>query len=161
MAKKKSKKGTPSSTIVLNKRARFEYSIEDKFEAGLALQGWEVKALRLGKVNLAEAYVYIKDGEAWMSGCSILPLNTASTHVIANPTRIRKLLLNRRELDRLAGLVERQGYSIVPMAMYWKKSFVKLEIGLGKGKKAHDKREDTKEREWQIEKSRVMKHKVR
>ncbi|GLS84107.1 SsrA-binding protein SmpB [Paraferrimonas haliotis] len=161
MAKKKSKKGTSSSTIALNKRARFEYSIEDKYEAGLSLQGWEVKALRLGKVNLAEAYVYVRDGQAYMSGCTIQPLNTASTHVIADPTRIRKLLLNRRELDRLAGLVERQGYSIVPMAMYWKKSFVKLEIGLGKGKKAHDKRDDVKDREWQVEKGRVMKHKQR
>lgn len=161
MAKKNSKKSAnASATIARNKRATFEYRFEEKFEAGLSLMGWEVKSIRMGKINLSESYVMLKNGEAYLHGCNIVPLNTASTHVICDPIRVRKLLLNRRELDRLAGSVERQGYAIVPISMYWGKgTWVKIEIGLGKGKKEHDKREDTKQREWGIEKARIMKNK--
>ncbi|WP_025821956.1 SsrA-binding protein SmpB [Shewanella marina] len=161
MAKKNSKKSAnASATIARNKRATFEYRFEEKFEAGLSLMGWEVKSIRMGKINLSESYVMLKNGEAYLHGCNIVPLNTASTHVICDPIRVRKLLLNRRELDRLAGSVERQGYAIVPISMYWGKgTWVKIEIGLGKGKKEHDKREDTKQREWGIEKARIMKAK--
>ncbi len=163
MAKKNAKKSkNPPATIARNKRANFDYKFEEKFEAGLSLMGWEVKSIRVGKVNLSESYVFLRDGEAYLFGCTITPLNTASTHVVCDPMRDRKLLLNRRELDKLQGLVERQGYSIVPISMYWRKNaWVKLEIGLGKGKKEHDKRDDTKEREWKIEKSRTMKHAAR
>ncbi|GGB00386.1 SsrA-binding protein SmpB [Agarivorans gilvus] len=161
MSKKKSKQKAGSNTIALNKKARHEYRIEDKFEAGLELQGWEVKSMRTGKVNIAESYVYVRDGEAFISGLNIQPLISASTHVVADPTRIRKLLLNRRELDNLTGAVERQGYTIVATALYWKGSWAKLEIGLAKGKKDQDKREDIKDREWQRTKERVMKHNLR
>jgi SsrA-binding protein len=117
--------------------------------------------MRTGKVNIAESYVYVRDGEAFISGLNIQPLISASTHVVADPTRIRKLLLNRRELDNLTGAVERQGYTIVATALYWKGSWAKLEIGLAKGKKDQDKREDIKDREWQRTKERVMKHNLR
>ena len=130
-------------------------------EAGLELQGWEVKSLRAGKVNITESYVFIKNGEAFMSGAQIMPLEAASTHVVCNPTRIRKLLLNKRELEVLASKVERQGYTIVATSMYWKQAWVKVNIGLAKGKKEHDKRSDVKDREWKIDKERMMKHKVR
>ncbi|MFT5879558.1 MAG: SsrA-binding protein [Moritella sp.] len=159
MAKKKTKKS--ASSIAQNKTARFEYKIEDSFEAGLELQGWEVKSLRAGKVNITESYVFIKNGEAFVSGVQIMPLEAASTHVVCNPTRIRKLLLNKRELEVLAGKVERQGYTIVATSMYWKQAWVKLNIGLAKGKKEHDKRADVKDREWKIDKERMMKHKSR
>lgn len=161
MAKKNAKKSanTPA-TIARNKRATFEYRFDEKFEAGLSLMGWEVKSIRAGKVNLSESFVMLKNGEAFLHNCNITPLSAASTHVVCDPTRMRKLLLNRRELDRLAGLVERQGYAIVPISMYWRKgAWVKVEIGLGKGKKAHDKRDDIKQRDWAIEKARVMKSK--
>ncbi|BEU04242.1 SsrA-binding protein [Agarivorans sp. OAG1] len=161
MSKKKSKSKAGSNTIALNKKARHEYRIEDKFEAGMELQGWEVKSMRTGKVNIAESYVYVRDGEAFVSGLNIQPLISASTHVVADPTRIRKLLLNRRELDKLIGAVERQGYTIVATALYWKGSWAKLEVGLAKGKKDQDKREDEKDREWQRTKDRVMKHSFR
>jgi SsrA-binding protein len=159
MAKKKAKKS--ANTIAQNKTASFEYKIEDRFEAGLELQGWEVKSLRAGKVNISESYVFIKNGEAFVSGVQIMPLEAASTHVVCNPTRIRKLLLNKRELEVLAGKVERQGYTIVATSMYWKQAWVKLNIGLAKGKKEHDKRADVKDREWKIDKERMMKHKSR
>ncbi|MGY5450156.1 SsrA-binding protein SmpB [Agarivorans sp. MS3-6] len=161
MSKKKSKSKVGSNTIALNKKARHDYRIEDKFEAGMELQGWEVKSMRTGKVNIAESYVYVRDGEAFISGLNIQPLLSASTHVVADPTRIRKLLLNRRELDKLIGAVERQGYTIVATALYWKGSWAKLEVGLAKGKKDQDKREDEKDREWQRTKDRVMKHSFR
>ncbi|WP_394129019.1 SsrA-binding protein SmpB [Shewanella maritima] len=159
MAKKNSKKSkNPPATITRNKRATFEFKIEDKIEAGLELQGWEVKSLRMGKVTLADCYVYIKHGEAFMHGCTVQPLNTASTHVVCDPIRTKKLLLKRSEIDKLEGLIERQGYTLVPLSLYWRKgAWVKVEIGLGKGKKDHDKRQDTKEREWKVEQSRVMK----
>lgn len=160
MAKKKSKKVSPG-TIAQNKRARFDYRIEESFEAGLELQGWEVKSLRAGKANIAESYVFIKKGEAFISGASFLPLHAASTHVVCEPTRVRKLLLSRREIDKLTGAVERQGYTIVALSLYWKGSWAKLSVGLAKGKQAQDKRHDAKDREWQRDKDRVMKHKQR
>lgn len=160
MAIKKSKNS--SASIARNKRATFDYKFEEKMEAGLSLMGWEVKSIRMGKVNLSESYVFMRDGEAFLFGCTIAPLNTASTHVVCDPMRSRKLLLKRKELDKLQGLVDRKGYSIVPISMYWQKgAWVKIEIGLGKGKKEHDKREDTKDREWQVEKARTMKKAVR
>ncbi|HFD11658.1 MAG TPA: SsrA-binding protein SmpB [Crenotrichaceae bacterium] len=155
-AKKKAKK--PSSTIALNRQVKHDYFIEDRFEAGLSLQGWEVKSLRAGKLQLQESYVLIKNGEAWLFGAHIAPLNTASTHIQPDPTRSRKLLLHKKELDRLIGAVERKGYTLVPIAMYWKRSLAKLEIGLAKGKKLHDKRAADKDRDWQREKQRILKH---
>jgi SsrA-binding protein len=156
---KKSKKASPGgSTIALNKKARHEYSIEEKFEAGLSLHGWEVKSLRAGKVQLVDAYVMVKNNEVFLIGCLITPLPTASTHIHPDPTRTRKLLLNRNEIDKLVGAVERKGYALIPLALYWKRGRVKLEIGLAKGKKAHDKRAAEKDRDWQREKQRVLKH---
>ncbi len=156
MAKKKNK--TTSNTIALNKKARHDYFIEHTFEAGLVLQGWEVKSLRAGKANLAESYVLLKDGEAWLFGCHISPLISASTHVIADPLRTRKLLLHNQELAQLFRGSEQQGYTVVALSLYWKNSKVKLEIGLAKGKKLHDKRASEKEREWNKTKERLMKH---
>jgi SsrA-binding protein len=153
----KNKKGQSSSTIALNKKAKHEYFIEDRYEAGLVLQGWEVKSLRAGKVNLTESYVFIKEGEAWISGLQITPLLTASTHIKPEATRVRKLLLHKHELAKLIGAVERKGYTIVALAMYWSKGYAKLEIGLAKGKQAHDKRASSKERDWQREKQRILK----
>ncbi|GEA13128.1 SsrA-binding protein SmpB [Alteromonas sp. KUL49] len=157
MKKNKAKKN-PSNTIALNKKARHDYFLEDKFEAGMELQGWEIKAIRSGKVNISDTYVIIQNGEAFLVGSRISPLNQASTHVICAPERARKLLLNKRELDRLIGARDRQGYSIVATAMYWKKCWVKLEIYLAKGKHSHDKRDTVKDRDWQRQKERVMKH---
>ncbi|AQQ00602.1 SsrA-binding protein [Pseudoalteromonas aliena] len=159
MAKKNSSKST-SSTIALNKKARHEYFLHDKFEAGVELQGWEVKSIRAGKVNITETYIHLKNGEAFLLGAQIQPLNSASTHVICDPLRYRKLLLGRRELDRLLGATERDGYSLIATAMYWKKCWVKLEFHLAKGKKLHDKRDDGKNKDWSREKERLMKHKV-
>jgi len=158
MAKKsKNVKGAGSSTIVTNKKARHDFFIEDKFEAGMVLQGWEVKSLRAGKVQIVDSYVFIKDGEAYVSNLMITPLGTASTHIHPEPTRVRKLLMHRNELDQLLGAVERKGYTLVPTAMYWKKGRAKLEIALAKGKQAHDKRASMKERDWQRDKQRIMK----
>ncbi|WP_017444609.1 SsrA-binding protein SmpB [Gayadomonas joobiniege] len=160
MAKGK-KKAPNSNTIAQNKKARHEYFLEDKIEAGLELQGWEVKSIRQGKVNISDTYVIIQNGEAYLMGSRITPLNTASTHVVADPQRNRKLLLNQREIDRLIGARDRQGFSIVASAMYWKKCWVKLAIHLAKGKKAHDKRDDIKDKDWERQKERVMKHNAR
>ena len=159
MAKNKSSKSN-SNTIAHNKKARHEYFLHDKFEAGVELQGWEVKSIRAGKVNISETYIHLKNGEAFLLGSQIQPLNSASTHVICDPMRYRKLLLSRKELDRLVGATERDGYSLVATAMYWKKCWVKLEFHLAKGKKMHDKREDGKNKDWSREKERLMKHKV-
>ncbi len=145
-----------SSTIALNKRARFEYQLEDRFEAGVSLMGWEVKSLRAGRVQFGESYVLLKDGEAFLFGCLITPLPSASTHVDADPMRNRRLLLHRRELDQLIGMVERKGYTLIPTAMYWKKGKIKVEIALAKGKKTHDKRRTEKERDWQRQKGRLL-----
>jgi SsrA-binding protein len=155
MNAKKSGKGTPG-TIALNKKARHDYFIEDRFEAGLALQGWEVKSIRDGRLQLNESYILIKNGEAWLFGVHITPLTSASTHVKTDPTRTRKLLLHRRELDRLIGAVERKGYTLVPLAMYWKNGLAKLEVALARGKQSHDKRATEKARDWEREKGRLL-----
>ena len=147
-----------NKTIALNKRARFEYHIEDRIEAGIALEGWEVKSLRAGKVQMVDSYVLLKDNQAWLFGCLITPLPTASTHIHPDPTRTRKLLLHRDEIDRLVGAVERKGYSLIPTALYWKKGRAKLEIALAKGKKEHDKRATLKDRDWKRDKQRILKH---
>jgi SsrA-binding protein len=155
-AKGKGKADEGQRTIALNKRAKFEYHLIQRFEAGLALQGWEVKAIRAGRANLTDGYAYVQDGEIYLIGAQITPLIQASTHVIANDRRTRKLLLHRHEIDKLIGGVQRDGYTIVPTAMYWSKNKVKLEIALAKGKQEHDKRDTAKERDWQREKQRVM-----
>jgi SsrA-binding protein len=142
--------------IAENRRARYDYFIEERLEAGLVLQGWEVKSMRAGKAQVAEAYVYLKEGEAFLFGANITPLKTASTHVVPDPIRTRKLLLNKSELSRLVGSVERKGYTLVPLDLHWKDGRAKLEIGLAKGKKQHDKRATEKDRDWQRDKARVM-----
>ncbi|MHC4711014.1 MAG: SsrA-binding protein SmpB [Planctomycetota bacterium] len=151
------KNTTPSSTIARNKKARHEFSVEESFEAGLALEGWEVKSLREGRAQLTESYVHIRDGEAWLLGAHIAPLTTASTHVQADPTRTRKLLLHRQQLDRLIGAVERKGYTLVPLNLHWSKGKAKLDIGLAKGKKQHDKRATEKDRDWKRQQARILK----
>jgi|SRR5256885_2335217 len=153
MAKKDSK---PSSTIAQNKKARFDYFIEERYEAGLALQGWEVKSLRAGKAQLVDSFVMVRGGEAWLHGAHVTPLSSASTHVTPEPTRIRKLLMNRREIDRLTGLVERKGYTLVALELYWSKGRAKLALGLAKGKKQHDKRASEKDRDWDRDRARLL-----
>lgn len=160
ITRKAEKKPDSKPTIALNRRARHDFALEDRFEAGLVLEGWEVKSLRNGKGRIAEAYVTLKNGEGWLLGAHIDPLPSASTHVHPDPTRTRKLLLNARELSRLIGATERQGYTIIPTALYWKKGIAKLEIALAKGKQKKDKRDDVKKRDWQREKERAMKHSV-
>lgn len=149
---------TSPGTIALNKRARHEFHIEEKFEAGMVLAGWEVKSLRAGKAQLTESYVLLKDGEAWLLGAHITPLTTASTHVVADPIRTRKLLLNKNELGKLFRETEQKGSTCIPLALYWKKNRIKCEIALATGKKKHDKRASEKERDWNREKQRVMRH---
>lgn len=160
MAKKKTNKAS-NNTIALNKRARHDYFIEDEIEAGLALQGWEVKALRAGKANISDSYVIFKNGEAFLFGANITPLSVASTHIVCDPTRTRKLLLSKRELDSLFGKSNRDGYTIVALSLYWKSAWAKIKIGIAKGKKQHDKRQDIKEREWKLTKDRIMKNAAR
>jgi SsrA-binding protein len=142
--------------IAENRKARYDYFIEERIEAGLALLGWEVKSLRAGKAQITEGYVYLKDGEAFLFGAHITPLKTASTHEAAEPTRTRKLLLSAAELSRLVGSVERKGYTLVPLDLHWSRGRAKLEIGLAKGKKQHDKRASEKDRDWQRDKARVL-----
>ena len=142
--------------IAENRKARFDYFIEDRYEAGMVLQGWEVKAMRAGKAQLTESYAYVKNGEAFLYGDHIAPLMTTSTHVIADPTRTRKLLLNLAELEQLENAVEREGYTLVPLQMYWKAGRAKLQIGVAKGKKQHDKRATEKDRDWQRDKARIL-----
>ncbi len=161
MAKKNSKQKAGSNTIALNKKARHEYFIEDEYEAGIELQGWEVKSLRQGKANIAESYVFMRDGEAFISGMTITPLTQASTHVLCEPTRVRKLLLSRRELDNLFGRINREGMTLTALSLYWSRSWAKLKIGVAKGKKLHDKRTDLKDKDWQRQKARVMKSSLR
>jgi SsrA-binding protein len=144
------------ANIAVNRKARHDYFIEETLEAGLALRGWEVKSMRAGRANLKEGYVTLKGGEAWLVGAHFAPLTSTSTHVVADPTRSRKLLLNRAELDRLAGRVEREGYTVSPLRLYWKAGRAKLEIGVAKGKKHHDKRADQKARDWQRQRDRLM-----
>ena len=158
MAKKKK---TPDNVIAQNKRARHDYHIEDRFEAGLALAGWEVKSLRAGKGQLVDSYVYFKDGEAWLLGAHIEPLKSASSHVVADPTRTRKLLLNRKELGKIFGATQQKGYTCVALSLHWKKHLVKCEIGLAKGKKDHDKRSTEKERDWDRQKQRIVREQNR
>jgi SsrA-binding protein len=157
MTAKKNAKQQNDRTIALNRKARHDYFIEDNFEAGLSLEGWEVKSLRAGRGNLTESYAIVQNGEIYLLGAHFSPLNSASTHVHANPTRTRKMLLNRREIDRLIGAVERKGYTLVPLSLYWQRGRVKLDLGLAKGKKQHDKRTDSKDRDWQRKRERIMK----
>jgi len=157
MAKKQAKdKANGGGTIALNKRARHEFHLGDRYEAGLALQGWELKAIRAGRANITEAYAVIRDGELFLFGAQVTPLISASSHVVADERRTRKLLLHRREIDTLIGRVQREGYTIVPTALYWKGNKVKAEIALAKGKQAHDKREANKDRDWNREKARIL-----
>lgn len=155
MSKKKESKDT-GSTIALNKRARHEYALGDRFEAGIVLQGWELKSLRQGRIAMSDAYALIKGGEIFLFGAQITPLISASTHVVADDRRTRKLLLHKREITRLIGAVERDGYTLIPTAMYWKRNKVKLELALARGKQEHDKRAAIKDRDWQRDKQRVM-----
>ena len=159
MAKSKTsrvKTKAPDTTIVVNKKARHDYYVHDTFEAGVALQGWEVKSLRMKKVQLVDSYVLIKDGEAFLLGCNVTPLNTASTHVIADPTRTKKLLLHSRELAKLYAATQQKGHTCIATKMYWKGHLVKCQIGLAKGKQEHDKRSTEKDREWAITKQRIV-----
>ena len=158
MAAAKNKDKSSSSSIAQNKKARHDYFIEQKFEAGLVLLGWEVKSLRAGKVQLRDSYVFFQNGEAFLLGALITPLPSASTHVETDPQRTRKLLLHRREIDQLRGAVERKGLAVVALAMYWKGGRAKVEIGIARGKKQHDKRETLKARDWDREKSRMLKN---
>ena len=154
--KDKAKNATANKTIALNKRARHEYTLEDRFEAGLALQGWELKSIRAGRANIGEAYAVVRGGEMFLFGAQITPLISASTHVVAEERRTRKLLLHRHEIDNLIGRVQRDGYTVVLTSLYWKGNKVKAEVALAKGKQSHDKREASKERDWAREKQRVM-----
>jgi len=157
MSKTRSKK-SPDNVIAVNRKARHDYFIEETIEAGLALEGWEVKSMRAGRVQLAEGYVQIHKNEGWLVGAHFSPLTTTSTHIRSNPTRMRKLLLHRHELDRLIGAVERKGFALVPLNLHWVKGRAKLTIGLAKGKKQHDKRATDKDRDWQRQKERILKH---
>jgi len=154
MSKKKNR--SPDNTIAQNRIARHHYSIEDDIEVGIALEGWEVKSLRNGSLQLKESYVMIKNGELWITGAHISPLNTASTHVKPNATRMRKLLAHRNEIDRLVGMVDRKGYTLVALSAYWIRGRAKLKIGIAKGKKAHDKRASLKERDWKRDQARIL-----
>ena len=155
MAKKNSHKNT-GSTIALNKRAKFDYHISDRFEAGVVLLGWEVKSLRAGKVQLTDTYVFFKNDEAFLLGSHITPLQTVCTHYVSDPTRTRKLLLNRREIDKLQEAAHQKGYTVVATALYWKDHLIKCEVALAKGKQEHDKRETEKERDWARDKQRIF-----
>jgi SsrA-binding protein len=155
MSKQQSK---PDNFITENRKARHDYHIEGTVEAGLILEGWEVKSLRAGRAQIVESYVAIKSGEAWLIDAHISPLNTVSTHITADPIRARKLLLHEHELNKLIGAVQRKGYTIIPLNLHWGKGRAKLEIALGKGKKLFDKREDLKRRDWDRQKQRLAKH---
>ena len=161
MAKSKTtrvKSKTVDTTIIANKRARHDYYIEDTFEAGVALLGWEVKSLRMKKVQLTDSYVLLKDGEAFLLGCHITPLNTANTHVIADPDRTKKLLLKAKELAKLVAAVQQKGHTCVATKMYWKGHLVKVQIALAKVKQDHDKRAANKDQGWAVDKQRIVLH---
>ena len=147
-----------NNNIAVNKKVRHDYFIAEQIEAGLVLEGWEVKSLRAKNIQLKQSYVLVKDMEAWLLGAHISPLATTSTHKIANPTRTRKLLLHKDELAKLVGSVERKGFTIVPLSLYWKNGVAKIEIGIAKGKQKQDKRSSIKERDWQRDKQRLLKH---
>ena len=155
MGKKKSK--SSDNTIARNRVARHDYFIEDEIEVGLVLEGWEVKSLRNGSLQLKESYVMVKNGEIWLTGAHVSPLNSASTHVKPNPTRNRKLLAHRNEIDRLVGMVERKGMTLISLAAYWSRGRAKLKLGIARGKKAHDKRASIKDRDWKRDKARILK----
>jgi SsrA-binding protein len=155
MANKKSR--SPDNTIAQNRIARHEYFIEDDIDVGIVLEGWEVKSLRSGSLQLKESYVMVKNGELWLIGAHISPLSTTSTHVKVDPRRTRKLLAHRNEIDRLVGMVERKGYTLVALSAYWSRGRAKLKIGIAKGKKSHDKRASVKERDWKRDKARILK----
>lgn len=157
MAAKKNKKKADDNTIAVNRKVRHDFFIEERFEAGLVLEGWEVKSLRDGRVQLNESYVHVRNGEAWLANALITALKTASTHIKPEPQRDRKLLLHRKELGKLIGAVDRKGYTLVPLNMYWKKGKAKIQIALAKGKQQHDKRATEKERDWNRDKARIMK----
>ncbi|NYT26929.1 SsrA-binding protein SmpB [Candidatus Thiodubiliella endoseptemdiera] len=159
MAKKNKK--TNSNTIAVNKKARHDYFIEQSLEAGLSLEGWEVKSLRDNKVQIKESYVILKNNEMFLFGSHISPLNTASTHVNADPIRTRKLLLNRLEINRIKEKINQKGATVVPLKLYWVRGKVKLEIGVAKGKKEHDKRQDIKEKDWKRDKQRTLKESLK
>ena len=152
------KKKTSENTIAQNRKARHDYFIEDTFEAGLALEGWEVKSIRDKKVSIADAYIIVHNGEVYLHGCHITPLITTSTHVVANPTRNKKLLLNHSEIIKIIDAQQKEGYTIVPLSLYWVRNLVKLKIGTAKGKKLHDKRATEKAKEWNRDKQRLMKN---
>lgn len=154
-------KKNPVAAIAENKKARHEYFIEDTLEAGLVLEGWEIKSLRKGKAQITDAYVIFKNGEAWLLGAQITPLSSVSTHIRAEADRTRKLLLNKKEIAKLIGLTQQKGFSCVPLKLYWKSAKVKCLIATAKGKKLHDKRETDKKRDWQKEKARLLKNQVR
>ena len=156
MARKK-KKAQGASVIASNRRARFDYQLEDRLEAGLALEGWEVKSLRSGRAQISEGYVVFREGEAFLQGAHISPLPSASTHVEPDPVRLRRLLLHRREIDRLAGAVQREGYTVVPLDLHWSHGRAKLTIAAAKGKRRTDKRAADRDRDWQRERERLMK----
>ncbi|MCH8104138.1 MAG: SsrA-binding protein SmpB [Proteobacteria bacterium] len=158
MAAKKKKSKSEDNTIARNRVARHNYTIEDEIEVGIVLEGWEVKSLREKNLQLKESYVMVKNGELWIIGAHISALNTASTHISPNPTRTRKLLAHQREIDRLVGMVDRRGYTLVALSAYWSRSRAKLKIGIAKGKKHHDKRATEKDRDWQRDKARILKH---
>ncbi len=158
MSKKQDKSTDP--VIAVNRKARHDYFIEDRLEAGLELQGWEVRSLRAGRAQIAEAYVIVRDNQVWLLGSMIPPLPSASTHIQPDATRTRRLLLHRREIDRLIGAVERRGYTLIPLRLYWRRGRAKLEIGLARGKRKHDKRQAEKEKDWQRQKQRLLRHTV-
>ena len=152
------KKADFDTTIALNRKAHHEYFIEERLEARIVLEGWEVKSLRAGRIQLDQSYVIVKNGAVWLLGSQITPLSTVSTHITPDPTRTRKLLLHEREISNLIGNVERKGYTLIPLKLYWKNNKVKLLIGLAKGKKLYDKRATEKERNWQSDKQRMVKN---
>lgn len=154
MATKKPKH--PTGTIALNKKAKHDFHIETKFEAGLVLTGWEVKSLREGKAQLTDSHVFLKNGEAWLLNAHITPLTSTCTHIIAEPTRMRKLLLHKKEIGKISAGINQAGHTCVALALYWKKNKVKCEIALAKGKKEYDKRASEKERDWDRQKQRVV-----
>jgi SsrA-binding protein len=156
---KKSK--TPDNNIAQNKRARFDFNIEEQFEAGLVLQGWEVKSLRAGKGQITDTYVFLKNGEAWLLNMQIQPIDTISTHYVAEPNRQRKMLLNRKEINKLEIATEQKGHTVVALSLYWKKHMVKCKIAIASGKKQHDKRQSEKEKDWGRQKQRIMQHSQR
>ena len=155
MGKRKKSGSAERNSIAVNKKARHDYALEETLEAGLALEGWEVKSLRDGRAQIRDSYVQLKDGEAWLFGAHISPLPAASTHITPDARRTRKLLLHRREIDRLIGAVERRGFTVVPLRLYWKQGRAKLQIALAKGKRQYDKRAAERERDWQRQKDRL------